>query len=54
MEQLREDGRIRATERGLELTEYGWDLYSMFIIHPEAEVVKEVADFIENRLPEGP
>ncbi len=54
VEQLREDGRIKATDKGLVLTEYGRDLYSMFVIHPEAEVLEEVADFIENRLPEGP
>ena len=54
VEQLRNDGRIKATDKGLVLTEYGRDLYSMFIIHPEAEVLEVVADFIENRLPEGP
>ena len=52
MEQLLNDGHIKATDKGLVLTEYGRDLYSMFIIHPEAEVLEEVADFIE-RLPEG-
>lgn len=53
MEQLLKDGRIKATDKGLVLTEYGRDLYSMFIIHPEAEVLVEVADFIKKRLPNG-
>lgn len=47
VEQLRNDGCIKATDKGLVLTEYGRDLYDMFRLHPEADIDEGLADFIE-------
>ena len=47
IEQLCHDGALHPTGLGLDLSQYGKDLYDMFRMHPEVEIDADLADFIE-------
>ena len=48
VEQLCHDGAIYSTDgRGLNLTQYGMDLYYAILNHPEVEIDEDLADLIE-------